>query len=195
MALSFTDIINNNTQVNSSGYFKELMDSINAYIKKEYDSGRLSGSQYAEVYLSMMQTAIQQSVQYSLQKDLVQAQVNQAEQQTANLLIEANNLTKQGLLIDAQVTVLNKEASTKQYTLDSLLPAQLGLVNQQANTSLKQSQLYDAQVTAFNKKTLIEKADLLTKSWAVLSSTSGTAEALDTTGMFGVPIKSVLDNI
>ena len=167
MALLFTDIINNNIQVNSSGYFKELMDSINAYIKKEYDSGRLSGAQYAEVYLAMMQTALQQAIQYGLQAPIA----------------------------EAQIEVFNKEADTKQYTLDNLLPAQLGLVNQQTNTSLKQSELYNAQITAFNKKTIIEKADLLTKSWAVLSSTAGTAEALDTTGMFGVTIKSVLDDI
>ena len=167
MALLFTDIINNTPTVNSSGYFKELMDSINAYIKKEYESGRLSGAQYAEVYLAMMQTALQQAIQYGLQAPIA----------------------------EAQIEVFNKEADTKQYTLDNLLPAQLGLVTQQTNTSLKQSQLYDAQITAFNKKTIIEKADLLTKSWAVLSSTAGTAEALDTTGMFGITIKSVLDDI
>lgn len=187
--ITFNDVINNNPTVNSNGYFKELMDSINAYIKKEYDSGRLSGSQYAEVYLSMMQTALQQAIQYGLQAPIAEAQIE---------VFNKDSDTKQYTLdhlLPAQLALINKDSDTKQYTLDNLLPAQLALVNQQTNTSLKQSQLYDAQITAFNKKTLIEKADLLTKSWAVLSSTSGTAEALDTTGMFGIPIKSVLDNI
>ena len=39
--ITFTDVINNNPTVNTSGYFEELMSSVNSYIKGEYTSGRI----------------------------------------------------------------------------------------------------------------------------------------------------------
>lgn len=95
MSLEFTDVINNTPAVNSSGHFYELMTSINAYIKKEYESGRLSGAQYAEVYLGMMQSALQQSIQYALQSSLVSEQLE---------LVIAQTLSEgsQKLVLDAQ---------------------------------------------------------------------------------------------
>lgn len=179
--ITFTDVINNNPTVNTSGYFEELMSSVNAYIKGEYSSGRITGAEYAQVYLSMMQTAMQQAVQYSLQKDLVQAQVNQAKQQTANLLIEAGNLTKQGLLIDAQKELALKQA-LETTNKASLLTQQQALVTAQtlSEGSQKlvldaQKDLYIAQKQGFTDKTKIDSAKVIADTYAVQAGINGSA--------------------
>lgn len=64
--IDFADIINNVPAVNTSGYFKEIMLSIDANIQKEFDENRLTGTDYATVYLGAMQYALDNVFKYVL---------------------------------------------------------------------------------------------------------------------------------
>jgi hypothetical protein len=80
----FVDIINNNPTANTSGFLVELMTSINAYVKGEYTAGRITGTEYATVYLGAIQTAVAQAVQYGAQKTASDAQVALLEAKIAS---------------------------------------------------------------------------------------------------------------
>jgi hypothetical protein len=110
----FKAVVNNDPNPNTSGFFVELMTSINAYVKGEFDSGRITGTEYATVYLGAMQSAIAQSVQYASQKATSDAQVALLTAQKLQVEAETLNVPKQGSLLDAEITKFNTEVSLTQ---------------------------------------------------------------------------------
>ena len=67
-------IVDNQPAINSAGYFVELMTSFNRYISEEYKQNRLTGAQYAEVYLGGMQANLQAALAYAQHRDQVALQ-------------------------------------------------------------------------------------------------------------------------
>ena len=66
-----------------TGVFDKLMHAINGNILVQYDSGRIKGPEYAQVYLGSMQTAVVEAMKFMLTKeqiakdlDLKQAQID-----------------------------------------------------------------------------------------------------------------------
>ena len=55
-----------------TGIFDELMKAINGNIKVQFDSGRIKGTEYADVYLGSMQTAIAESMKFMLNKQTIE---------------------------------------------------------------------------------------------------------------------------
>ena len=54
-----------------TGVFDEIMHAINGNIKIQFDEGRIKGSDYANVYLNGMQTAVSEAMKYTLNKKSV----------------------------------------------------------------------------------------------------------------------------
>ena len=89
--------------VNGTGIFDELMTAAHAHLDQEWGKQRITGTQYAEVYLGQMTAVLQQSVAFLVQRDaiylnnlLTQAQIDKANKELALL-------DKQIELIEAQV--------------------------------------------------------------------------------------------
>ena len=66
-----------------SGVFDKLMHAINGNILVQHESGRIKGTEYAQVYLGSMQTAVVEAMKFMLTKeqiakdlDLKQAQID-----------------------------------------------------------------------------------------------------------------------
>ena len=72
-------IVDNEPAINSAGYFVELMTSFNRYISEEYKQNRLTGAQYAEVYLGGMQANLQAALAYAQHRDQVALQEEKLE--------------------------------------------------------------------------------------------------------------------
>lgn len=117
--------------VNGKGVFDELMKSVKAHLKEEYDAQRIRGSEYSNVYIASIQMAMQQSIEWVLRSEIakneallleqqietqakqVQLVVQQVEQaaastdltnaQVANTIAEGALIPKQGLLLDEQI--------------------------------------------------------------------------------------------
>ena len=74
--------ITNGTLVNNqwvgTGVFDVLMNAVNSNIESQYQSGRLTSTEYATVYLGSMQSVIQQSVQYTLSEPMAEEELKQA---------------------------------------------------------------------------------------------------------------------
>lgn len=143
------------------GVFDKLMRSIKAHLEIEYDAQRIRGSEYTQVYLNALQTAIGQSLQWQLgaqiaenqalliekqienaekqnllldeQRALLIAQTAQVVQQTENLDLESLNIPKQGDLLDSQ---------------NAQVAANTALVAQQTETEEKNTDIADYNLTS-----------------------------------------------
>ena len=71
VAITINDLTNGNT-VNQTwtgtGIFDVLIDAVNSNIEIQYQKGRITGSDYATVYLGAMQAVLDQSVKFMLGK-------------------------------------------------------------------------------------------------------------------------------
>lgn len=96
--------------VNGTGIFDELMTAAHAHLDQEWGKQRITGTQYAEVYLGQMTAVLQQSVAFLVQRDsiylnnlLIQSQIELAEKQLEKADKEMEMLDKQIELIEAQI--------------------------------------------------------------------------------------------
>ena len=101
---------------NGTGVFDELMNTVNLYLADQYTSGRIKGTDYANVLLGSIQAVLQQSVQFTMQKRQTEAQVDAILQQT---LTEVQNTAK------------------LTYEIANILPAQKAMLDQQKLTEVQ----------------------------------------------------------
>ena len=105
------------------GIFDQMMRSIKSHLLEEYNAQRIRGSEYSQVYLGAMQSAMQQSIQWQLS---AQTSANQAE-----LIAEqTKQVTKQTELTEEQI---------------AQVVAQTELTKEQTNTQKEQTELVDQQ--------------------------------------------------
>lgn len=89
-----------------TGYFDVIMSAVNGNVKCEYESGRIVGVQYAEVYLSALQGALQTALGLLLQE-------KEAETK-ADINIEQKELLKrQQTLVERQTKGFDDDAKQK----------------------------------------------------------------------------------
>lgn len=89
-----------------TGYFDVIMSAVNGNVKCEYESGRIVGVQYAEVYLSALQGALQTALGLLLQE-------KEAETK-ADINIEQKELLKrQQVLVERQTRGFDDDAKQK----------------------------------------------------------------------------------
>jgi chromosome segregation ATPase len=111
--------------VDGNGVFDRLMQSVRTHLDAEYKKNRINGEEYAKVYTQLTTTVLQQSIQFMLseptstaqvalldaQKDQVHTQTSLIATQRQNAVIEGENLTKQGVLLDKQALSADAETS------------------------------------------------------------------------------------
>ena len=114
--------------VTGSGVFDNLMEAVNVHLDAQYNSGRLTGNDYATVYLGALQSTIQQSITFILGE---QAADKQAELIAAQVATES----KKTLDVESTTTVRNAQ-STNDTALKS---AQTTLAVNQGATEVKKA--------------------------------------------------------
>ncbi len=106
-----------------AGFFEEIMRTMNSFLQREYDSGRIQGSEYASAYIASSNSALQTASQFILSKDLVNQQILLAQEQVTGQ-------TKQNELIDAQIAKMEADTLIATKQLD-LITEQIALTVQQ----------------------------------------------------------------
>lgn len=98
------------------GVFDTIMNATKAHLLGEYHANRITGAEYTQAYISGLQTAMSQAVQFTLSKDRVEYDINtlvkQAESMDAQIsLVEAQirQIDKQLLLLDEQISMAKLE--------------------------------------------------------------------------------------
>lgn len=173
-AISITDLTTKETD--GTGVFDDLMTTVQVRLEQEYDKNRIQGSDYSKLYLGAITAVLQQSISFLLQKqaadkqaDLITAQIlNEAlkgtlltaqinktdaeklliDQNLLNAVIEGDNLTKQGLQIVAQTSLVAAQ-ELKLAGVDTLL-----ITAQTAKTDAEEL-LVDANKLKTNQETLL----------------------------------------
>lgn len=130
-SLSQPDVARLTTQsLDGTGVFDILMRTAQLHLTREYDADRITGAEYANVYLGLVTVTFQSSLQFLLnsqQEDKIQAEIALTRQRTVTELANTDNdipiglgfngdtqveglvalqrekLTQEGLLVDAQV--------------------------------------------------------------------------------------------
>lgn len=126
--INFSEVTNATAAGNGTGHFDTIMKSALLHIKKEYDENRIKGSDYANVYLGTIQSAMQQAIQFALQEQMTEAQIAATEADTA---IKQAQSTKDLQVKDAQIGKISVDTSKVNYETSTLLPAQKALINRQ----------------------------------------------------------------
>ena len=163
--------------------------------------------------VTTMQLA-QSDAQYCLlgsQKDQVEAQTQLTTQQRQNLIAEALNIPKQGLLLTQQTATQKAQEDTIKYTLANMLPEQVKHQKEQTEAARaqtldtrtdgspvrgsvgKQKDLYTQQITSYQRSSEINAAQMFKDAWIAHKSID---EGIDTPASFNAnSISQVLASI
>ena len=80
--------------VTGTGIFDDMMETVNAHMAAQFNLGRITGSDYAQVYLTAMQATVQQAVAYTLGKHKANAEVNLLFQKEISEFAQTDQTTK-----------------------------------------------------------------------------------------------------
>lgn len=160
-------------EIDGTGVFDQLMVSVNTQLTKEFKAKRIAASDYSKVYLSALDTTMQQSIAFLLGKQTADAQAELLKAQKAIADQELINLTKQGLILDEQYNeqvakvalVIQQKINMESDNLKTI--EDTGLVSQNIQnaitgntTLLKQQDKIDAETGLLGQKKLTEEAQI-----------------------------------
>jgi len=114
--------------VTGSGIFDNLMEAVNVHLDAQYESGRLTGKDYATVYLGAMQSTIQQSITFVLGEQTADKQAELLAKQVATEEKKATDVA-------SSTTVRNTQSTND----TALKTAQTNLATNQGATEIKKA--------------------------------------------------------
>lgn len=109
---SATSVVNGIS--NGSGVFDKLMNTVNLYLNDQYTTGRLKGTDYANVLLGSMQAVLQHSMQYALQEDLIEAQIADINKGLEVKQAQIADINKGLEVKQAQISNMEREMAEKE---------------------------------------------------------------------------------
>ena len=118
-----------------TGVFDKLMASVTAHLDDQYSKGRITGAEYATVYLGAVQSAMQQSVSFVLGEQQAELALTQLNDTLITSSKQREEISQRIVLVDTQVSE----------QLDDTLRANTQLTDT-LTTSLKQREQLDNQI-------------------------------------------------
>ena len=185
-------------QIDGLGVFDKLMAATKPHIKAEYDSGRIKGADYSQVYLGAVQSAMSQSIELLLRQAATQAQNALLDQQLLTeventLVATATKCKLQGefdLLVQQKLRVIQETALMSRKIVTE--EAQTTAANIDA-TSVVGSQiaLYTAQKDGFARDAEQKAAKLYFDTWNVRRTTDVTVDPTTTNKLTDADVGAV----
>lgn len=202
MSIKLTDLTNELVSPPGTGVFDTLMQTAEARLQAQYDQDRITGSDFAQVYLGVMQEVLKSSISFLLNKDKAAGEVAVIEATLekqwgydvtrdvdGSLVLGASVGTG---LIDEQITDAQNKVDLTIGQIAEIY-AKVALVGQQQETELAQTSdptgglllakklLVDAQTLGFASDTKQKVLKQMMDGYAVTLSIAGTATAPDAT--------------
>lgn len=107
------------------GVFDTLMKTVDLHVEREFKGGRITGDEYAKVYIELVNAVLGTSTQFLLQKD--QARWNaiktQMEARTAEVDVTVALVNLEKIKAEAAKTVFDMQNSGAQYALTKMQTA------------------------------------------------------------------------
>ena len=146
-----------------TGVFDVIIKAANENIKIQHKTSRITGAEYAEVYLGTMQTAISEAMKFVLQNDTLAKELELKQAQIAKINAERDLVNAQLAAFGAQQ---DKDLLVKQANID--------LLNRQIEgfDDNKHQKLFEAQMNAW---ALMFSSGLLSDKPQIISNDSASA--------------------
>ena len=135
-----------------TGVFDIIMKAANENIKIQNQASRITGAEYAEVYLGTMQTAISEAMKFIMQKDNLMKDLEVKQANIDVLNGQKENLTKDVEVKQANILLLNRQ--------------------REGFDDNKHQKLFEAQMNAW---ALMFSSGLLTTQPAIISNDSASS--------------------
>lgn len=171
-----------------TGVFDVIMKAANENIKIQNQTSRITGAEYAEVYLGTMQSAIAEAMKFLLNKEQIIKDLEVKTQQILSMQnddsIKSAQSTKDLEVKDAQMIVAEEDRRLKKAQADAYpIQSAKDLEVKQANIDLlnrqkegfddnKYQKLFEAQMNAW---ALMFSSGLLTTKPEIISNDSASA--------------------
>jgi hypothetical protein len=144
-----------NGEWQGTGVFDTLISAVNKNIELQYSKGRITGQDYANVYLGALQAVLGQSVDLLLRKDLTEAQIDDARKG-----IELKESQIEGIGYDNQVKV--EQVRMSQFEREFIQPAQLDKLEKEIDVTerqvaIQESKLADELVTSQVQRNVMQE--------------------------------------
>ena len=163
-------------QITGEGIFDDLMESVNKHLTAQFKLGRITGSDYAQVYLAAMQAAMQNANQFILgrqradaEAEYLRAQMKTQYVTTMKMLAEVKKQFGYDKAEIIDVTDDDGIVIGYSYDLHEDTAANNGLIDKQILKTTEEVAL----VTAQELKVSAEKSLLVQKEVTELAQTSG----------------------
>jgi hypothetical protein len=145
---------------NGTGVFDTFMAGVDAHLTREFEKGRITGAEYAKVYIALTEAAMSNTVQFLnvREQGYWQAQTAKFQAQAAEIAVVTGRVqlsTAKAQLQALSYEALNNEATygitkmklasedvayaTAKYQFDNILPSQLELVKEQVEVARAQT--------------------------------------------------------
>lgn len=161
--------------------FNGMMGSMQSLLRKEYESGRITGSEYTKAYVALVGGTLQNATQFLLGKDQAfwQAQAAQIAAITARVQLQTSKVQLAAVQLEAQTAAANYALTkaklatesinygTAKYNLSTLLPAQYNKIQADITLSGRQVLLVNEQMESARAQTLDTRTDGLAVSGSV----------------------------
>lgn len=131
-----------------SGIFDELMRTVKSHVHEELIEGRITEQSYSQVYLGSLQSTLNSALQFTLQYEINNKQIEVMEEQI-------KQAQKQNELLDLQKEQLRLANLTAQYNLDVVLPKQSATMDAQKAQVEAQTEVTIAQVNKITAEVLL----------------------------------------
>ena len=161
-------------ELNGSGVFDELMQSVAARLLEEYSKNRIAGANYSTVYLGAMTATMQQALTFILERqtadkqaELLDSQRKLADKQTEGSELDNQIKEKQLLKLDAEIVLLEQQKvnlvtdNTKALSEIELIDQNKANAVQQANLIVKQQAKVESETALLSQKKFTEQAQIL----------------------------------
>jgi len=141
--IAITNLTNKTVTEDGTGIFDIIAASVKLHLKDEWDAGRVTGTEYATVYLGTLQTTLQQSLAFllteqeaSLKVELLEKQVEQAKEQIdlitaqtaqAHEAVAASQAKtrRENILNNKQVLLVEAQIAEQKYITANIRPQDL----------------------------------------------------------------------
>jgi hypothetical protein len=163
-------------KIDGTGTFDVVMQAAKALLREEYEKGRITGAEYTKAFIAMTDAAMQNSVQFLIQRDqaywqAVQAQVamvtarvalETAKYQAVTARIAAEEGKAQLALTKAKIGTEDVQFAQLKYQFETLAPVQLRQATAQATVTEAQLAVVKEQAETARAQTMDTRTDGVT---------------------------------
>ena len=121
--LSTATTVDTGTATDGTGNFDELMKVVTLHVEKQFTEGRITGTDYATVYLGALQSTLAQAVSFTLNMNKANEEADLLAQKTtteyAQTLVTGNTTPNANSIAGKQITLFEEQAKGFKWNADA----------------------------------------------------------------------------